>query len=322
MTRKLAVAALLVLAACGRPPVRDEVTVQFHDDREEITVTAETWFDRGSDNQRVEAARAAALQGLDPWSVRFARLDPQYEEITFARRQGELERVTRRIRIPADDLQRLFSDTNITLNLIRGQGWRELSLYPGSSSRASREQIRHFEEELDTWSKEVARYFVAIDHLYDYLDENPHRSKFVFAALVNEKDAAVLEDEEPLLQAVIESMERIAERMDADEESAFTFAEEADLIYKPFPARMVIKVPNEKDLVIERIDLFATIAALEGKWVSPDPLAALLKEESPTGEQLAGMPRKSTSVINASHIETAIREQLAQPRTYSVRWLD
>lgn len=322
MRRLTALAVLLLAAACGRQPVRDEVIVQFHDDRDEVTVTAETWFDHGSTNQRVEAARGEALHGLDAWTVRFARMDPQSEEITFARREGELERVTRRIRIPAEDLQRLFSDTNITLNLVRGHGWRELSFYPGSSSRASREQIRHFEAELRSWSKEVARYFVAVDHLYDYLDENPHRSKFVFAALVNEKDAAVLEDEEPLLRAVIDTMERIAERMDAHEESAFTFTEEADLIYNPFPARMVIKVPNEKDLVIERIDLFATIAALEGKWISPDPLAALLKEESPTGEQLAAMPRKSTSVINASHIEAAIREQLAQPRTYTVRWLD
>src|SRR5687767_4522544 len=309
MTRKLAVAALLVLAACGRPPVRDEVTVQFHDDREEITVTAETWFDRGSDNQRVEAARAAALQGLDPWSVRFARLDPQYEEVTFARQQGELERVTRRIRIPAEDLQRVFSDTSITVNLIRGDGWRELSFFPGSSSRASREQTRHFDQKLRSWSEEVARYFVAIDHLYDYLDENPHRTKFVFAALLNEKDAGVLQDEEPLLEAVIKAMERIGEQMDADEESAFTFAEEADLIYNPFPARMVIRVPREKELVIERVDLFETIAALEGKWISPDPLAALLKEESPTSEQLARLPRKSASVINASHIETAIRDR-------------
>ncbi len=323
MPRRLAALAVLLLAtACGRLPVRDEVVVQFHDDRDEVTVTAETLFDHGNSSQRVESARSAALQGLDPWTVRFARMDPQSEEITFARRQGELERVTRRIRIPADDLQRLFSDTNITLNLIRGEGWRELSLYPGSSSRASREQIRHFEEELHAWSRDVARYFVAIDHLYDYLDENPHRSKFVFAALVNEKEAAVLEDEESLLTAVIESMERIAERMDAHEDDAFTFAEEADLIYNPFPARMVIRAPGEKELVIERIDLFATIAALEGKWVSPDPLAALLKEELPTGEELAAMPRKSTSVINASHIETAIREQLAQPRTYTVRWLD
>jgi hypothetical protein len=312
----------LLLAACGRPPIRDEVTIQFHEDRDDITVTAETWFDRGRGNERVNAARTAAVQGLDDWSVRFARLDPKSDEVTFARHQGELERVTRRIHIPSDDLQRVFSDTSITVNLVRSDGWQELSLIPGTSSRATREQTRHFNGELRAWSEEVARYFVAIDHLYDYLDENPHRARFVFAALLNEKDAGVLEDELPLLEAAVNAMERIGERMDATENDAFTFAEEADLIYNPFPARMVIRVPHEKDLVIERVDLFKTIAALEGKWISPDPLAALLKDASPTSEQLAELPRKSASVINPSEIETAIREELVQPRTYSIRWTD
>ena len=321
MLKRLGVAALLVLAACGRQPVRDEVIVQFHEDRGDVTVTAETKFDRGN-GERVEAARTAALHGIDPWSVRLARLDPEWDEVTFARQQGVLERVTRRIRIPAHDLQRVFSDTSITVQLVRGDGWQELSFIPGSGSRATREQTRHFNETLRSWCEEVARYFAAIDHVYDYLDENPHRSRFVFAALLNEKDAAVLEEEVPLIEGAIEALQRIAERMDASEESASTLAEEADLIYNPFPARLVVRVPREKDLVIEPIDLFEAIAGLEGRWVSPDPLAALVKNESPTSEQLAALPRKSTSVINASHIEEAIREQLAEPRAYRIRWAD
>jgi hypothetical protein len=322
MKRLGVLAALLLLAACAQPPVTDQVTVQFYEDREEITVTAKTDFKRDSQNPRVESARIAALGGTDPWSIRFARVSPIDEDVTFSRHRGTLEQVTRRITIPADDLQRVFSDTSITVNLIEGEGWRELSLYPGTSSRASRDQIRVFNEQLNTWSQDVARYFTTIDHLYDYLDENPHRAKFVFAALVNEKDSAVLEDEEPLVQAVISAMERIAERMDEQEEQSYSFAEAADLIFNPFPARMTIRVPGEKDLVIESVDLFEAIASLEGKWISPDPLAALLKDESPTSEQLAALPRQSTSVINAAEIAMAIREQLARPQTYTIRWRD
>lgn len=322
MRTRLGALALLLLAACARPPVRDEVTVQFFEEGSEIAVTAVTSFDHGSMSRRVEAARTAALAGLDPWSVRFARLSPQSEEVTFTKHRGELERVTRSIRIPADDLQRIFSDTSVTVSLIDGEGWRELTFYPGSSSRASREQTAHFESQLNTWSNDVARYFTAIDHLYDYLDENPHRAKFVFAALVNEQDAAVLEDEEPLVTAVVAAMETIAERMDAAETESMSFAEEADLIYNPFPARLTVRVPREKDLVIEPVDLFKAIAALEGKWVTPDPLAALLKEESPTAEQLAALPRQSRTVINGGEIAGAIREQLAQPRSYSIRWAE
>lgn len=323
MSKRLAALALLLLAACARPPVRDEVRVQFHEEGGEITVRAETTFDVSSISRRVETARAAALAGNDQWSVRFGRLSPAAEEVTFSRQRGELQRVTRTIRIAEDELQRVFADTSITVGLLRGDGWRELTFYPGTSSRASREQRQHFEGQLNSWSNEVARYFTAIDHLYDYLGENPHRAKPVFTALVNEQEAAdVLEDEQPLLAAAMNAMERIADRMDAAEEESVTFAEEADLIYNPFPARMVVRVPNEKDLVIEPVDLLQAIASLQGKWISPDPLAALLKEEAPTADELAAMPRKSASVVHAGEIAGAIREQLARPQTYSIRWTD
>ena len=321
LKRLAAAAALLLFAACGRPPVRDEVTVQFYEEGNEITVRAETSFDLRTASRRVEQAQSAAMAQTDPWAVRFAQLTPVADEVTFLRNRGELERVTRTIRIPEDDLQRVFSDTSITVNLIRGEGWRELTFYPGSSSRASREQVRHFEGQLNLWSSDVARYFTAIDHIYDYLGEHPHRAKPLFAALLNEKEPAdVLEDEEPLLTAVLAVMERVADRMDAAEQDSWSLAEEADLIYNPFPARVVVRVPREKELVIEPVDLFKAIAALEGKWISPDPLAALLKDEQATADQLAAMPRRSVAVPNAGEIAGAIREQLARPKTYAIRW--
>ena len=320
--KRLGVLALLLVAACAQPPVTDQVTVQFHENSNAITVTATTDFKRDSQSPRVESARIAALGGTDPWSIRFARLSPVDEDVTFSRHRGTLDQVTRRITIPADDLQRVFSDTSITVNLIEGEGWRELSLYPGTSSRASREQIRLFDEELNVWSQDVARYFIAVDHLYDYLDENPHRAKFIFATQENEKESPVLEEEQPLVDAVGNAMERILSRLEEQEDQAYSFAEAADLIFNPFPAKMTIRVPREKDLVIEPVNLVEALASLEGKWISPDPLAALLKdeEEALTSEQLAAMPRHSTSVINATEIANAIREQLARPQTYTIRW--
>lgn len=320
MTKRIAALALLLLAACAQPPVTDHVTVQFHEDREEITVTAKTDFKRDSRSPRVESARIAALGGTDPWSIRFARVSPVDEDVTFSRHRGTLDEVTRRITIPADDLQRVFSDTSITVNLIEGEGWRELSLYPGTSSRASREQIRHFNEQLTSWSQDVAGYFIAVDHLYDYLDEHPHRAKFIFDSQTSEEDSPVLEEEKPLVEAVGNAMERIIDRADEQEDESYSFAEAADLIFNPFPAQMTIRVPREKDLVIEPVNLFEAIASLEGKWISPDPLAALLKDDGTTSEQLAAMPRQSTSVVNATEIANAIREQLARPQSYTIRW--
>lgn len=325
MRKRLAALALLLAAACAKPPVSDEVTVQFYDDRDTIQVTAETKFDLDARSPRVDAARNAAILGLDPWTVRFNRLSPDLDHVTFERTHGQLERVLHVVRVPANDLQRVFSDVSVTVQLTRGDGYRELTLIPGTSTRATREQQRQFDEQLASWSRDVARYFMAIDHLYDYLDENPHRAEAVFGALVATKDdepPLIAEEELPLVDAVTMTMERIATRMDEVEGDAWSFTEVADLVYNPLPAKLTVRVPDQKDLVIEPVDLFGAIASLEGKWISPDPLAALLKEEIPEPADLAEMPRKSSSVVSAGEIERAIREQLARPRSYSIRWRD
>lgn len=326
MRKGLAALALLVLAACTKPPVTDEVTIQFFEDHDDVRITAETKFAMNSDSPRVDAARTAAITGIDPWTVRFNRINPELDHITFERERGELERVVHVVRVPAEDLQRVFSDTSVTLQVLRGEGWRELSLYFGSTPRATREQQRQFDDALKSWSHDVAHYFIAIDHLYDYMDENPHRAEALFAALVASKEEdppLVAEEELPFIEAVMASMDRIGLRMDAVQGDAATLSELADLIYNPFPAKLTIRAPREKDLVIEPVDLFQEITSLEGKWISPDPLAALLKaEEMPSAADLAAMPRKSASVVDASEIERTIREQLARPKTYTYRWRD
>jgi hypothetical protein len=330
-----------LVVACARPPVEDQITIEPVKTDDSVIVTVQTSFELHPRNdetrRRVEIARAAALSSTDAWSIRFGNLQPAEESLTFEKTAGTLERVTRSVRIPSDDLHRVFADANITVDVLRGEGWRELTFYPGTSGRASREQQRQFETELAAWSRSVARYFIAMDHLYSYLRDQPERAPYFFAALLNEKnvdgsDPMVAEDELPIIEAVLASMTEIAERMDNQEERAATFAEEADLIFNPFPGRVTIRVPagvisaegfssqKGNDLVIEPVDLFAAIAALEGKWISPDPLAALLRDQTPRSSEIASLPRKSTAVVNSTDIARAIREQLARPKTYSVRW--
>jgi hypothetical protein len=329
---------VLFLVACSRVPVTEELTIEPDEDTDTVVVTASTTFELHARNDvaraRVESGRAAALSATDPWSIRFARLStPEEESVTYQKNRGALERVTRSARIPTDDLQHLLSDTNITVDILRGEGWREIAFYPGSGGRATREQQRELEATLTTWATSVARYFTAVHHLYSYLRVHPGRDRDVFAALVGnqQEEPPVTEEELPLVEAVIEAMGDIASAMDEHEGRAATLAEEADLVFNPFPARVVVRVPGEvissegftaksKELVIEPVDLFAAIAALEGRWIAPDPLAALLRDERPTPEQLAETPRKSEAVVSSSEIARAIREQLARPRGYSVRW--
>ena len=329
---------LLLLAACAKPPITDELTIEPEREDDTIVITLATSFTLKPANDfaraRVEAARAAALSATDPWSIRFDRLSvPEEERVTYQKSRGTLERVTRVARVSSDDLQHLLSDTNITVDVLRGEGWRELTFYPGSGGRATREQQREFDAELTTWSQSVARYFSAVHRLYSYLRLNPQRDRDVFTALLGDKEVLLAEEEQPFVDDVLAAMEEIADRMDAQDDRADTFAEQADLIFNPFPARVTIRVPGDVlasegfqksgksgDLVIEPVDLFAAIGALEGQWISPDPLVALLRDERPAPEEIAKLPRKSEAVVSGGEVARAIRDQLQRPRMYSVRW--
>lgn len=335
MLRRLTPVVLaLLLAACTQPTVTDELTVTI-EKNDRVLVTAQTTFNdidiRNEARLRaLEAARFAAMHGNDAWAMRFGRVTAEDEEVTLWKHKGELDRVTRTIRIPSNQLQQVFSDTNITVTLLNGDGWRELAFIPGGSIRASREQRKHFEDALQSWSGAVARYFLAIDRLYTYLNVNTHRAPAVMAALLSSsEEQTIAEEEQPLVDSVSAAMEEIATQMDTEGEGgASTFAEEADLIYNPFPARMTIRVPGDvvskegfdKELVIERVELLEAVTALEGKWISPDPLAALLRDQTPTAEQLVRRELRSSKSVNPNEIADAIRQQLARPRMYSVRW--
>lgn len=341
--RALAVAAIVaaLAAACGRQPVIEDVRIEFSDSADDVVVTADTRFEMKPANddvrRRVEAARAAASSGNDPWAVRFANVHASADSTYLQRERGVLARLTRSVTIPPDDLQLVFADTNVTVRTIRGDGWRELAFYPGSSSRATREQQAHFQNELAAWSRSIAEYQRAMHELYRYLGTRPQRARFLFAAILGEKgddgvEPAVIEEEQPLVDAVTAAMIEIAERMDATEGRAAGFAEEADLIYNPFPSRITIAVPGtilssegfstakEREAVVEPIDLFRTLEKLEGRWLTPDPLALLLREQEVKAADIARQERRSTGFVSSISIAEEIRAQLERPKSYVIRW--
>lgn len=341
MRKRVAAAALLLAAACVRPPVQEQVTIEFADD-DTVVLTAQTNVETSASSSdaakaRAEAMRTALASGTDPWTLRFARLSPQTETQTLRKSRGVLGHVSRSVRIPTADLQQAFSDLNITVTVVEGEGWRELTLYPGTSARASREQLMHFYGELRRWSDDVAQYYGAIARLYAYMDRQPHRAEPLFAALLSERGIdgvipAVAEDEQPLVENVVREMDRIAVRMDELDAQAVTFAEEADLVFNAFPARMVVRLPGEvltftgftkeqdDRLVIEPVDLFASLGKLEGKWIHPDPLAAVLRDEEPSAAKLAAEERKFPKFVESNDISEAIRAELTRVPSYAVRW--
>lgn len=338
--RWLLVLLLVLAGACTQVPVEDTITIAPSPDDDTMTVAVTSRFLMSPSNdtarERVAAARAAALSGTDPWSIRFSRLDTPFEERhTIEKSRGELQSATHAVRIPSDDLQQLLSDTNITVDVVRGDGWRELRLYPGSGGRATREQQQELEETLQAWSRSVTRYFAAMHHVYHYLDRHPQRAQPLFAAMLEEEGPdgiipAATEEEQSLLDAVQKSMVEITTRMDTEEGLTAIF-ELTDLAFNPFPGRFVVRTPGEvlasegftpkgNEVTIESVDLFASLQGLEGRWISPDPLAGMLREEKVTSQQLAQAERKSTAVVSSNEVLRAIRDQLVRPRSYVVRW--
>lgn len=339
MRRRIAAVLMLFIAGCAQFPVTDEMKLQFSEDGQSVLVTVDTRFQlRGANeetNRRIDAARAAALQGTDAWSVRFSRLRPGAETFSTHKVRGALEQVSRSVEIETDELQHVFGETNVTVSVVAGDGWRELRFYPGASNRATREQQRHFATELSSWSAIVARYFAAIHRMYAYMDEHPGRAQYLFAVVMSENNEdgvppMVTEEEQPYVDDVVQAIEAIGESMNEQESRAESFAEEVDLVHNPFPARVTVAVPGDvlavegfasvKALVIEPVSLVQSVASLEGKWISPDPLAAMLREQPLTSRQLAEKPRRSVAFVSATSVEEAVRAQLARPRAYSVRW--
>ncbi|HET7437247.1 MAG TPA: hypothetical protein VFN10_21240 [Thermoanaerobaculia bacterium] len=334
-----AIALLLLAAACGqKPPVRDAVTIEFQDDGG-VTLTQETELDISADTQarrdRVRAASDAAIAGTDIWSARFQRIAPAAKRTTLDERRGQLERITRSAAIEPDDIQQFFADSSLTFHLTNTERYHELSIYPGTPARATREQREHFNKSLEVWARAVARYYAAVDRLYAYLNENPGRAEYVFAAIVAQKQpdglpTGVTEDEEPYVNSVIDSMMVIVDRL--DDEAGNAVNEEADLVLNPFPSKLTIRTPGDltasegftrtgtREVTIEPVDLMHAVESLEGRWITPDPLVTILREKEPDAGALATAPRKSTPVVTASEIVEAVRAKLARPANYVVRW--
>jgi len=106
----------------------------------------------------------------------------------------------------------------------------------------------------------------------------------------------------------------------------------------PLPARIVVHVPGEPlivegfsrgregELVAESPSLLDAIASLEGHWVTPDPLAFLMRPgagKEPDGEAalIATMPRHTSAVVGEIEVGDALVQKLRAAPRYRVRWM-
>jgi hypothetical protein len=162
------------------------------------------------------------------------------------------------------------------------------------------------------------------------------RAAEMFAALFRDTEdpqpSLITDKEHDLVEAVRSSVNALTE----DEETERLEAE-ADLVYNPLPARIVVRVPGEPllvegfalkdgELVAEPPSLLDAVASLEGRWVTPDPLAFATRPgggDDPEKEAalIAAMPRRTSSVVGAIEVADALVQKLRPAPRYRVRWL-
>lgn len=313
--RRLLPVLVVLLAACdARPPIATHIKLDFTaEDRVRVTGTA---------------------PNDDELAGRFAVADPDDERIVIDKKRGAIQRVEHSGTIERFALQRFFTDVAVTIKFDRGYGWSELAIYPGASMRATRPQRERTAAMLLAFSEDAASYVESMSALYRYLDANPQRAEIVFHLLTGEPSDEVssIAEEEALIEHAREEMNRLRKRVERRQGDAAAIAAEVDLVYNPFPHDISIRVPHEivssenferrgdDVLVIPRPSVFDAVAMVSGKFISPDPLAMILRGEPTDYQEMARLPRRAAQVVTAADIARAFEEKIKPPSVYRVRW--
>jgi hypothetical protein len=338
--RTFIAAAIFFFAASCTHFVHHDLTLTFDDQGERVTIASVTSLPTAKeshDKARDEHLREDILAGRDEWSQRFANASPEAERVTYERARGELIRAEHVARIDVADLQKIFFDVAVSAVVTRGDGWAELAIYPGTSTRATRQQRDDSEKKLRAYARRAVRYFEAVRAMYDYMNANPPRAREIFGALFRDEDdprPQLIDDKElDLVNGVRRAIDGLTKDQDTDALEA-----EADLVFNPLPARIVVRVPSEPllvegftrskegELIAEPLSLLEAIASLEGRWVTPDPLAFSIRPDGggdPEKEAalIAAMPRQTSPVIGEIEVADALVAKLRPATRYRVRWI-
>jgi hypothetical protein len=340
MKRATFAAAVFLLAASCADIVHHDLTLTFDDRGERVTIAAATSIPatkESHDRARDDRLREDILAGRDEWSLRFANANPDSERIMLDRAHGELLRAERIARIDVADLQKVFFDVAVSAVVTHGDGWAELAIYPGTSTRATRPQRDEAEKMLGLYSERALRYFEAVRFMYDYMSMHRPRAPELFVALFRDADdpqpSLINDEEHDLVEAVRKSINALTE-----DEATNRLEAEADLVYNPLPARIVVRVPGEPlviegfalgkegELIAEPPSLLEAVASLEGRWVTPDPLAFAMRpggggDPEKEAAIIAALPRRATPVVGAIEVADALVQKLRPASRYRVRWL-
>jgi hypothetical protein len=348
-----AAAAALLATACFDPPVRERLELRFlphgaYVVSSRVEITEEGKSGNAALERRLEALRRDLVAGDDAWTQRFAALEPAVERFGWEKHLGAIHEVERSaVLSEPEQLASFFADTPLAVSYEIADGRGELAIVPGPAGRASRRQRREMESALDAWTARIADYLAAAADLYAYLDRRPERARATFglllADLLSETERATLGDLEPeeedQVKRLEEAMEGAFEVLLVRPGDELSLDELSHLVYDPFPARLSVRLPApaediegfergaEGELVVPGLGIWQALRALEGRWLSPDPVLLYVELRGRRAEtpldlgELAARERQAGPPPTADEVRLAIEERLQPASLYRAVWV-
>lgn len=295
---------------------------------------------------RLEDEQTSRTEGYNRWNLWFDQIRwPNENGEVFER---EDERLVRHSLWARDDdapsaLRAFFVESPVEAGLVVVEGGAaggaadlyELSIqaFGTDATRSERLQV---ERALDGWASALADYYRETIELWRYIEANPARAEAclwrLFDELIDvEEDAPELtEREEQLLDRIEERSHVVLELFELPGDRAFTLQELSRKVYDPFPARFVISLPTVPSVVegfaataptsrepggarftVPRRSLWAAFEALEGRWLSPDPLVLKVRLLSQDPAQSGGEDPEIEP-----RVDFALADLMSSPFTY------
>jgi hypothetical protein len=343
---------LLTFAGCFESPVAESLLLTFLAEGG-VTVTATIEIQAAEDSnpavrRRLEETRQQVLDGQDDWSRRLAALRPVHERTEIEKIDGKIHRAAwSGTTEDAEGLRRFFSDTGVQADWNPTDLGGELRLLAGVSGRATRHERQEVERALAAWSTAIGEYIGASAKLFDYVDRHPDRARTCLGALfegsLSEEDAESLEEPTPeeseLIEAVSQAMEAVTKVLLVSPGEAYSLDEKSRRVYDPFPAPVAVRVPGEilelegfastaaGELRVRELGLWSALRSLEGVWLTPDPLLAIVEHDLRRDSQRSfaledwlSQDRHVTSEPAAAEIEHRIKQALEPEPSYRVSW--
>jgi hypothetical protein len=342
----------LIVSSCFEAPVREELRLRFLPNGAVVATSTVRIADPQDGNpalaRRLAETRRELVEGSDSWGARFGAAAASAERFSWEKRLGTLSSASRSALIAEPEgLEAFFRDTSlaVTYTVDAERGTAELSIVPGTSTRATLRQREEMKKTLDAWTADVAEYLQAGQDLYAYLDDRPDRARpclgALFAERLNEKDAATLSplnsEEKRKLDRLDGAMERVLKVLAVPDGAAYSPDEISHLIYDPFPARLTLKLPGaplalegflpgtDGTLTVASLGLWDALRGLEGRWLAPDPVlfyveSAQSKEGDVDLDTFVAKPRQFQLPPSAGEVRAEIEARLKPAPLYRVSW--